>query len=307
MPPRSGMEVVHERRFGERWVSLRWLGAARARFAGSPAARAVPARAEEAPAVAAAASLRYALDEIAERFEKETGQSVRITYGATGNLVHQIENGAPFQVLLAADDEERQEARRRGPHRRRADHLCPRAAQPRRAEGLAGDGRWRAQGARARRSPAARSSTSPSPIPDVAPYGRAAREALAEGGPVGASSSRASSSARTSARRRSSPPPARPRRASSPSRWRISAEMAPKITAALVPESWHEPIDHGMALIKGAGPTARAFADFVQRARGRARVLESNGFSRAGVTRGQSAMDWTAFSLSLKLASGRAC
>jgi ABC-type molybdate transport system substrate-binding protein len=61
--------------------------------------------AEEAPAIAAAASLRYALDEIAKGFEKETGKSVKITYGATGNLVHQIEASAPFQALLAADDE----------------------------------------------------------------------------------------------------------------------------------------------------------------------------------------------------------
>jgi molybdate transport system substrate-binding protein len=29
---------------------------------------------------------------------------VRVTYGATGNLVHQIESGAPFQLLLAADE-----------------------------------------------------------------------------------------------------------------------------------------------------------------------------------------------------------
>ena len=66
----------------------------------------VPAIAEAtgAPTIAAAASLRYALDEIAKRFEKETGKSVKITYGATGNLVHQIEAGAPFQALFAADD-----------------------------------------------------------------------------------------------------------------------------------------------------------------------------------------------------------
>ena len=69
--------------------------------AGAPAA----AQAAGTPTVAAAASLRYALDEIAKRYEKETGKSVKITYGATGNLVHQIEAGAPFQALFAADDE----------------------------------------------------------------------------------------------------------------------------------------------------------------------------------------------------------
>src|SRR5262245_54886602 len=63
------------------------------------------ARAEEGPPVAAAASLRPALDEIAAQYEKKTGVKPRITYGATGNLVQQIEKGAPFQILFAADDE----------------------------------------------------------------------------------------------------------------------------------------------------------------------------------------------------------
>ena len=70
-----------------------------------PAAHPAAVEAAGTPTVAAAASLRYALDEIAKRYEKETGKSVKITYGATGNLVHQIEAGAPFQALFAADDE----------------------------------------------------------------------------------------------------------------------------------------------------------------------------------------------------------
>ncbi|MBC7833292.1 MAG: molybdate ABC transporter substrate-binding protein, partial [Hyphomicrobium sp.] len=100
--------------FGARGASLRLtLVGALLTLAFSPQGRAqeqpagVPAVAEAtgAPTVAAAASLRYALDEIAKRFEKETGKSVKITYGATGSLVHQIEAGAPFQALFAADDE----------------------------------------------------------------------------------------------------------------------------------------------------------------------------------------------------------
>ena len=42
-----------------------------------------PARADDAPVIAAAASLRYALEEMAARFKKDTGKSVRLTYGAT--------------------------------------------------------------------------------------------------------------------------------------------------------------------------------------------------------------------------------
>ena len=61
----------------------------------------------------------------------------------------------------------------------------------------------------------------------------------------------------------------------------LSAEMAPKITAALIPESWHKPIEHGMAVIKGAGAPAKAFADYVRGSEARA-ILEKNGFSVPG-------------------------
>ena len=58
----------------------------------------------------------------------------------------------------------------------------------------------------------------------------------------------------------------------------ISKEIEPKITSAVVPESWHEPIDHGLALIKGASPTAKEFVDYVRGPKGRA-VLEASGFA----------------------------
>ena len=58
----------------------------------------------------------------------------------------------------------------------------------------------------------------------------------------------------------------------------ISKEIAPKIDAAVVPGTWHEPIDHGMAVIKDASPDAKAFADFVRGPQGRA-VLEASGFA----------------------------
>ncbi len=53
--------------------------------------------------VAAAADLNPALKEIAEAFEKSSGIKVRISYGASGILAHQIENRAPFDVFLSAD------------------------------------------------------------------------------------------------------------------------------------------------------------------------------------------------------------
>ncbi len=55
--------------------------------------------------VAAAANFTAPLKEIAARFTRDTGHTVSASYGATGKLYAQISNGAPFEVLLAADDE----------------------------------------------------------------------------------------------------------------------------------------------------------------------------------------------------------
>ncbi len=41
---------------------------------------------------------------IAADFEKATGHQAVLAFGATGTFYAQIKNGAPFDVLLAADD-----------------------------------------------------------------------------------------------------------------------------------------------------------------------------------------------------------
>lgn len=53
--------------------------------------------------VAAAADLNAPLTEIANKFQKQTGSTVDLSFGASGNLTTQIENGAPFDVFLSAD------------------------------------------------------------------------------------------------------------------------------------------------------------------------------------------------------------
>ena len=54
-------------------------------------------------AVAAASDLQSALPAIAAEFEKDTGQSIRLTFGSSGNFFTQIQNGAPFDVFFSAD------------------------------------------------------------------------------------------------------------------------------------------------------------------------------------------------------------
>lgn len=53
--------------------------------------------------VAAAADLSVALQVISDRYEKGTGVKVKLSFGASGALTQQIQNGAPFDVFFSAD------------------------------------------------------------------------------------------------------------------------------------------------------------------------------------------------------------
>ena len=53
--------------------------------------------------VAAAADLQFAMSDLAERFERNTGTRVAVSYGSSGNFRSQIENGAPFDLFFSAD------------------------------------------------------------------------------------------------------------------------------------------------------------------------------------------------------------
>lgn len=53
--------------------------------------------------IAVAANFTDAMREIAALFEHRSGHTTRISYGSTGKLYAQIENGAPFDLFLAAD------------------------------------------------------------------------------------------------------------------------------------------------------------------------------------------------------------
>ncbi len=53
--------------------------------------------------VAAASNVEPAFTEIAKEFESETGAKIVFSFGATGLLAKQIENGAPFDLFVSAD------------------------------------------------------------------------------------------------------------------------------------------------------------------------------------------------------------
>jgi molybdate transport system substrate-binding protein len=55
--------------------------------------------------LAVAANFTAPMQQIAAGFEQDTGHKALPTFGATGKFYAQITNGAPFEVLLSADDE----------------------------------------------------------------------------------------------------------------------------------------------------------------------------------------------------------
>ena len=63
-----------------------------------------PARAGSV-SVAVAANFTAPMQKIAAQFEQDTGHKASLAFGSTGRFYAQINNAAPFEVLLAADDE----------------------------------------------------------------------------------------------------------------------------------------------------------------------------------------------------------
>ena len=53
--------------------------------------------------VAAAADLQFAMQDVAVRFQKEKGKTVKVTYGSSGNFFQQIQNGDPFDMFFSAN------------------------------------------------------------------------------------------------------------------------------------------------------------------------------------------------------------
>jgi molybdate transport system substrate-binding protein len=123
--------------------------------------------------VAAAANLSRAFEALGQEFTKRTGARVSFSFGATADLARQIEQGAPFDVFASADVSHVEELERKGyvESGTRAVYARGRlvvwtppgsAAHIERLEDLAD--------ARVTKIAIAK--------PDLAPYGRAAVEAL---------------------------------------------------------------------------------------------------------------------------------
>ena len=62
-----------------------------------------PAGAADEITVAAAADLTFAFKDVAANFQAQTGDTVRLSFGSSGNFFSQIQNGAPFDLFFSAD------------------------------------------------------------------------------------------------------------------------------------------------------------------------------------------------------------
>lgn len=61
------------------------------------------AAAQQEVRVAAAADLKFAMEDLAGQYEKQSGTKVNVTYGSSGNFFAQLQNGAPFDLFFSAD------------------------------------------------------------------------------------------------------------------------------------------------------------------------------------------------------------
>ncbi|HTT37361.1 MAG TPA: molybdate ABC transporter substrate-binding protein [Burkholderiales bacterium] len=238
-----------------------------------------PSRAQDIPVVAAAADLKFALEEIAGAFTQTTGRSVKLAFGSSGNFRRQIAEGAPFQIYMSADEAFVFAVAKEG---RTLDEgtlyaigrivifvpngspLKPDPELRDLAAGIA-DGRVKKFAIA---------------NPEHAPYGRAAQQALIRAGlwdkiadriVLGENVSQAAQFAASGSAQGGI--------------IALSLARAPSVSKlgqyALLPAESHDPLRQRMVLLKGAGDTAKAFYQFVQQPQARA-IFKHYGFLLPG-------------------------
>lgn len=232
---------------------------------------------EAAPVIAAAANLKFALPEIAAQYGREQGGEVELVFGSSGNFKTQIENGAPYEVYLSADEKYVLELWDEG---FTADQgvvyavgglvLFVPHGSPLLATGDLADLKAALEDGRLRRFAI--------PNPEHAPYGRAARTVLQRAGlwralqgklVLGENAAQTAQFAASGASQGGIIP-----------RSLASADEIARLGRyATIPAQWHgsEPLRQRMVLTVKAGSEARAFYRFMQSASARG-ILAHRGF-----------------------------
>ena len=223
--------------------------------------------------IAAAADLGPAFEELGAQFELDTGTKVTFSFGSTGTLAQQIENGAPVDLFAAANVEFVDRLEREGLILPDTKALY---ARGRITIWTPADSPLRLEGVQDLAQPQVKRVAIANPA--HAPYGAAAREALqsaavwdvveaklvfaenvrqtmqfAESGNVDAAITALSLSVKSGGR------------------W------------VLIPEELHKPLDQALAVVRGARAEreARQFAEFINGPKGRP-VMRKYGFVLPG-------------------------
>jgi len=233
----------------------------------------------QAPAVAAAADLKFALTELADRFRAATGREVRVAFGSSGNFTQQIENGAPFELFLSADESYIERLAAKGLTRDggvlyaigRVVLFVP-TGSALKADPTLADLRAALRDGRVKRFAIAN--------PDHAPYGRAARETLQAAGlwdairpslVLGENVAQATQFAAGGNAQGGIVALALTR----------TPEVSRLGTAVLLPAAMHKPLRQRMALLRNAGPVATEFHAWLQTRPAR-EVFVRHGFAMPG-------------------------
>jgi molybdate transport system substrate-binding protein len=225
--------------------------------------------------LAAASDLKFALEEVAFLFEKETGVRPRLVFGSSGNFYSQILQGAPFHLFMSADEAFVARLAAAGKTRDagrlyaygRIGLLVPHGS-PLKADGELKDLAAALQDGRLKRLALAN--------PEHAPYGMRAREALQHAGlweavqprlVLGENISQAAQFA-----------------TSGSAQGGIVAQslaLAPQVAAlgryAPIPEAWHQRLAQRMVLMKDAPASAARFYEFLASSAAQA-VMRRYGF-----------------------------
>jgi molybdate transport system substrate-binding protein len=242
-------------------------------------ANAASSAVSDVPAVAAASDLKFALEEVAAQFRKATQRDVKLVFGSSGNFYRQIEQGAPFQLFMSADESLVFKLAESG----RADDrgqlyatgrivLFSRSGSPLTVDAQLAGLKAAVAGNAIRRFAIAN--------PEHAPYGRAAEQALKKLGVwdalrgklvLGENVSQAAHFATSGS--------------AEGGIFAYSLALAPEVAKlgsyVLIPENLHDPLRQRMVLVKGAGETARAFHGYLQ-ARDARTILRRYGFVLPG-------------------------
>jgi molybdate transport system substrate-binding protein len=215
--------------------------------------------------VSAASDLQGAFAEIGAAFEKETGARVAFNFGSSGLLAQQIAQGAPVDLFAAAN-------------RAYVDDLAARGIVDAATVRVYARGRivlWSRDRAVQSLADLARPKIARIAIanPEHAPYGIAAREALQSAGVWASVQSKLVLAENVQQAKQYA------------ETQNVDAAIIARSMAggaghlALIPQELHRPLDQALGVIRGSRneQAARAFADFVAGANGRA-VLERYGF-----------------------------